>query len=216
MPDEGPDYSQYSLKALREVQGYIDRDRYPDRARRVEEEIRKRLASPPEPEPEPPASTASGRPAWIIVVGIVGILFFVAGLVTAIGEGLRPFVLEKPGGLSALPAIPHVPPDTAPPWLESIPGWFGPYSWISAATSLGVAVFYLLGSIWLLRLKPKGPRALLGVAWTGAWLGIAKIAITFTGLAVIARDLVLPILGGVLLDLGLVVVIRLCWQEPEQ
>jgi hypothetical protein len=54
--DDGPDYSQYSLKALREAQGYIDRDRYPDRARRVEEEIRKRLAQPPEPElPESPS-----------------------------------------------------------------------------------------------------------------------------------------------------------------
>lgn len=213
MADEEPDYSQYPLKALREAQGYIDRDRYPDRAERVEEETRKRLAQPPEP--SPPESPSARRPAWIIIVGILGILFFVSGLVTATGEGVRPIVIGKPGGLSALPAIPRVAPDGTPPWLESLPAWFGPYSWISAGVDLGVAVFYLLGSIRLLRMKPNGPRVLLRTAWASAWFGILKIAITFAGLAFIARDLVPWILGSVLLDLGLVVLIRIFKEESK-
>lgn len=211
MTDEGPDYLQYSLKALREAQSYIDRDKYPDRARVLEEEILKRLAQPPEP--APPESPSPGRPRWVILVGILGILFALTGLVTAIGEAVRPVVLEKPGGLSALPAIPRVDPDSPPAWLESVPGWLGAYSWISSGVDLGVAVFYLLGSIRLLRLKAGGPGVLLRTAWVSACFGILKIAVTFWGLAFIAGELVLPILGSVLLDLGLVVLIQIYHED---
>jgi len=41
-----PDYSKYTLQDLREAQGSIDKDRYPDRFKLIQTEIKKRIDNP--------------------------------------------------------------------------------------------------------------------------------------------------------------------------
>lgn len=74
MDKEEPDYSEYSIFDLYDVQRRIDRERYPDRARRIDEEIARRTANLPwqaAPAPTPWSPFEKVRIRYLFLIYLV-------------------------------------------------------------------------------------------------------------------------------------------------
>jgi hypothetical protein len=118
--DPEPDFDSYSLSTLLDAQAHIDRDRYPERAARIDLMVaeKRRMLPPPSPpppsafRPQVPPSPLAPRPAlvWFILawqaycaVGGVSILLF------AVTGGYAKWVATLPPEMRRLTPAPSTP-----------------------------------------------------------------------------------------------------------
>ena len=97
-PDSDPDYASYSLTSLLDAQAHIDRERYPERAARLDWFVAERR-SQGFAAPSPERAQASQRPLavwlilvyqlWLVLSGAFALLFLMAGGFDAVAPALR-------------------------------------------------------------------------------------------------------------------------------
>lgn len=160
---EEPDFSSYSLDELYDAQRHVDRQRFPDRARRIDSEVLRREA---EPGLQPVVAPTLGRaPSTATALGILAIVFGVYGAGSHLEVLVYPwtvsqqreFVKQATETLSDGTAEAKGTDGLLRSAIESVqqlsdpPSWYTSYSIAAGSFGLLTVAAYVIGGACLIR-----------------------------------------------------------------
>ena len=153
----------------------------------------------------------SNNPKWVTVVGILGIVFGLAGLIGAAQVMSMPKIIEMQKAMfKAIPgdADGNPPPKEMQEFFESFwgtpPAWFPSAAIVLGIVGLVVNGLYVFAAIALLQLKPYSVKLLGGVLITSMILALVRstvpaISFSMIGMTFAAGGLIGLVMDGVLL-----------------
>jgi hypothetical protein len=189
------DYGSYSLDDLYDAQRNIDRNLYPERARRLDELIQRREAEPVRqeaPAKESKTPTRTRKPSMVTVVGIIAIIFGLSGSQSHIGLLVYPWtVFEQQKAYERMEMLEEEMRDDeaeqkAPVFWEfwdamkqltDPPAWYNRYCYGAGSIGLMAVGAYIVGGVLLIRRRIFGVRLLIAASVVSLLLRVLGVAI---------------------------------------